>query len=178
MTPGREESLRDSYGSGRISLLQHSVDFGYVFLRRHAARLISKLVHGEHRFRADFLIAGQLDNHFQVGGIKEFVDQLRLGLYISLDESWQNQVGIVLANTFFRTVRDTEPLRFDAEDIIGFLMRRDEGYEALEKLPDAADKLGELALLSCRDVFGRSEVIWTVCESWCVEPDTETKCGV
>ncbi len=58
--PGREESLRNSYGSGGISLLQHSVDFGYVFLRSHAARLISKLMHGEHRFRADFLIAGQL----------------------------------------------------------------------------------------------------------------------
>jgi hypothetical protein len=54
-----------------------------------------------------------------------------------------NQGGIVLANTFFRTVLITEPFRFDAEDIVGFLMRRDEGYEALEQLLNAADQVAE-----------------------------------
>lgn len=54
-----------------------------------------------------------------------------------------NQGGIVLANTFFRTVLITEPFRFDAKDIVGFLMRRDEGCEALEQLLDAFDQMAE-----------------------------------
>ncbi|MEQ4282905.1 toll/interleukin-1 receptor domain-containing protein [Pseudomonas syringae] len=56
-----------------------------------------------------------------------------------------DQGGIVLANTFFRTVMITEPFSFDAEDIVGFLMRRDEGYEALEKLLNAVDLAVEVA---------------------------------
>lgn len=56
-----------------------------------------------------------------------------------------NQGGVVLANTFFRTVMITEPFSFDAEDIVGFLMRRDEGYEALEMLLDASDTDLEVA---------------------------------
>ncbi|MFJ5235184.1 toll/interleukin-1 receptor domain-containing protein [Pseudomonas neuropathica] len=55
-------------------------------------------------------------------------------------EPWLNQGGIVLANTFFRTVMETEAFSFDAEDVVGFLMRRDEGYKALEKLLNAADE--------------------------------------
>ncbi|MGG5221984.1 hypothetical protein [Pseudomonas syringae pv. coryli] len=39
----------------------------------------------------------------------------------------------------------TEPFSFDAEDIVGFLMRRDEGYEALEKLLNAVDLAVEVA---------------------------------
>lgn len=56
-----------------------------------------------------------------------------------------NQGGLVLANTFFRTVLITEPFRFDAEDVVGFLMRRDEGYEALEMLLNAVDQMIEQA---------------------------------
>lgn len=67
--------------------------------------------------------------------LSEFFDQLDG----RKAEPWLNQGGIVLANTFFRTVLEYEPFRFDAEDVIGFLMRRDEGYEALEKLLDAVD---------------------------------------
>lgn len=56
------------------------------------------------------------------------------------EKRFLNQGGVVLANTFFRTVMITEPFSFDAEDIVGFLMRRDEGYEALEMLLNAANK--------------------------------------
>ncbi|MFJ2321810.1 toll/interleukin-1 receptor domain-containing protein [Pseudomonas sp. NPDC087817] len=56
------------------------------------------------------------------------------------EQKWLNQGGIVLANTFFRTVLITEPFTFDAEDVVGFLMRRDEGFEALEELMRATDR--------------------------------------
>lgn len=56
------------------------------------------------------------------------------------EQRFLNQGGVVLANTFFRTVMITEPFSFDAEDIVGFLMRRDEGYEALDMLLNAANK--------------------------------------
>lgn len=55
------------------------------------------------------------------------------------EQRWLNRGGIVLANTFFRTVLITEAFTFDAEDIVDFLMRRDEGFEALEKLLNAAE---------------------------------------
>ncbi|RFD27020.1 hypothetical protein CER19_19665 [Pseudomonas sp. GL93] len=61
------------------------------------------------------------------------------------EQRFLNQGGIVLANTFFRTVLITEPFTFNAEDIVGFLMRRDEGYEALEMLLNAADTDVEVA---------------------------------
>ncbi|WP_339466144.1 hypothetical protein [Pseudomonas sp. EA_65y_Pfl2_P74] len=56
-----------------------------------------------------------------------------------------NQGGMVLANTFFRAVLITEPFRFDAKDAVEFLMRRDEGCEALEQLLDAVDQMVEYA---------------------------------
>lgn len=80
-----------------------------------------------------------------------------------------DQGGIVLAHMFFRRVMITEPFSFDAEDIVGFLMRRDEGYEALEKLLNAVDLAVEVAwrqakcpseirLQRCEQ--GYSEMIW------------------
>jgi len=55
-------------------------------------------------------------------------------------EPWLNQGGIVLAHAFFRMVKYSEPFTCDATDIIGCLIRHEEGYKALKKLLDAADE--------------------------------------
>lgn len=47
--------------------------------------------------------------------------------------------GMLLASSFFKTVMIDEGFSFDENDLVSFLISRDEGFEVLERLLDAAD---------------------------------------
>jgi hypothetical protein len=54
-----------------------------------------------------------------------------------------NTGGMLLASSFFKSVLVDEGFSFDANDLVNFLISRDEGFEVLERLLEAADSYSQ-----------------------------------